>query len=376
MAMDEDKAGTAGAAAGTAEGRTQPWEGARSIEEAELLTPAAKPAKEEVVLDKDEEEGPGEEEKPGKKPAEIKSKEEAEGKGKPPEEEPKEEGEEAEEEEVEGEEEGEGEAEPPFDPKTYGLDPQAYGQCKSLPEALALAERRRRDQELRADRQAGELGATRKRLAEIEKKNADAEAAAAAGQRAGAPAEWTPEDKQRVIEEFENNPQNVVAWIQAPLVDAIQKLEKQVGELSGRLHSTEGAPYEVQAAQEWDAFLAAHPDAAELRASGTLERIGAEVNADVPDDRQRWDYATVYGLAKAETERPGDFGRLVELVRMGHSLEEASEILRNARRAKEFEKTKRLTAAQEVKRKRGLAAGGGGPAPGTEPITAIGIQNL
>jgi len=246
-----------------------------------------------------------------------------------------------------------------------------------LGEALALAERRRRDQELRADRQAGELGTTRKRLQEIEQEHLAAEQAAqAAGQGAGAPAEWTPEDKQRVIEEFENNPQNVVAWIQAPLMTAIQKLEKQVGEMSQRLHSTEGAPYEVQAGQEWDAFLAAHPDAAELRTSGTLERIGTVLNADVPDDRQRWDYATVYGLAKAETERPGEFGRLVELVRMGHSLEEASDILENARRAKELAKTKRLSAAEQVKRKRGLAGGGGGPAPGPEPVTAIGIQNL
>jgi len=84
----------------------------------------------------------------------------------------------------------------------------------------------------------------------------------------------------------------------------------------------------------------------------------------------------VYGLAKAETERPGEFGRLTELVRMGHSLEEASDILKNARRAKELEKTRRQNAAEKVKRKRGLAAGGGGPAPEPEPVDAIGIQNL
>ena len=369
---------TAGAGAGTAEGQPQPWDGARSIEEVELLTPAAAPAAEEGVLDEEDDEALDEgtkapaAAKPGEKPAAAKPEDEE----KPPEgqaeaEEPEEESEE------EPEEKPGAEAEPAFDPKAHGLDPQAYAGCKTLGEALALAERRRRDQELRADRQAGELGTTRKRLQEIEQEHLAAEQAAqAAGQGAGAPAEWTPEDKQRVIEEFENNPQNVVAWIQAPLMTAIQKLEKQVGEMSQRLHSTEGAPYEVQAGQEWESFLAAHPDAAELRTSGTLERIGTVLNADVPDDRQRWDYATVYGLAKAETERPGEFGRLVELVRMGHSLEEASDILENARRAKELAKTKRLSAAEQVRRKRGLAGGGGGPAPGPEPVTAIGIQNL
>ena len=390
----EGTAGGAGAAAGTAEGQPQPWEGARSIEEAELLTPAAAPAAEEGVLDGEEEEDLDEAAKvpaaakPGEKPAEGKPKGEGEGEEKPPE------GEEAEDEEEEeaGEEEDKAgeveEEEPAFDPKAHGLDPQAYAGCKTLGEALALAERRRRDQELRADRQAGELGATRKRLTEIEKEATDAAAARAAAEAGGAagplaPAEWTEDQKRQVIEAWETNPQEVVAWIQAPFVKAIDgfketvsSLERKIAELTGRVHSTEGAPYEVQAQQEWDAFVVKNPDAAELFRSGTLERIGKMVNADVPDDRQRWDYATVFGLAKAETERPGEFGRLVELVRMGHSLEEASEILANARRATELAKTKRENAAQEVKRKRGLAGGGGGPAPGTEPVTAIGIQNL
>ena len=381
--------------AAATEGQPQPWEGARSIEEAELLTPGpAAPAAEEGVLEGDEDLDEGGETKPaaakpGEKPVAAKPKGEGEGEGEAPEEEPEEEPDEEPEEEPE-EEGGEpaGEAEPAFDPKAHGLDPQAYAGCKTLGEALALAERRRRDQELRADRQAGELGATRKRLTEIEKEATDAAAARAAAEAGGAagplaPAEWTEDQKRQVIEAWETNPQEVVAWIQAPFVKAIDgfketvsSLERKIAELTGRVHSTEGAPYEVQAQQEWDAFVVKNPDAAELFRSGTLERIGKMVNADVPDDRQRWDYATVFGLAKAETERPGEFGRLVELVRMGHSLEEASEILANARRATELAKTKRENAAQEVKRKRGLAGGGGGPAPGTEPVTAIGIQNL
>jgi len=379
-----------GAAAGTpgaGADQPEPWAGARSIEEADVLTPAVKkPAEESAAIEGDEEDleetGGAPSAKPGDKPVAEKPAEK---------EEPPEEGDEDLDEDEEsdaGEGEGEGEGAPAFDPKAFGLD-ESYSKCKTLGEALLLAERRRRDQELRADRQAGELGTARKRLADEEKAKTDAAAVKAAAEAAkpagagAAPAEWTTEQRQQVIEAWETNPESVVAWIQQPFAAAIEGfktqvagLESKIAELTGRVHSGEGAPYEVQAGQEWDAFAAAHPDAAELRTGGTLQRIGETLNRDVPEERQRWDYDTVYGLAKAETGNPGQFQRLVGLVRMGHSLAEASEILANAGKAGELKDAKRRDAAEQARRKKGLAGGARGPTSGQEPVTAIGIQNL
>ena len=84
--------------------------------------------------------------------------------------------------------------------------------------------------------------------------------------------------------------------------------------------------FEGQARREWDAFVAAHPDAEELRMNGTLRWIGETLNRGLPEEQQRWGVEMIYGLAQVEADKSGRFERIISLVRIGHSLKEAAEI--------------------------------------------------
>jgi hypothetical protein len=261
---------------------------------------------------------------------------------------------------------------PAFDPKAEGL-PEPYWNCKSAGEVARLAEKRRADAEGLAKAHDDELGSLRKKVQEAEK--------APEKPPETAPAEWTEQQRAELHRAFDESPETVLAWhaqqVQAPLLEKIAILETRLAAVEGKAENVvketraEREARELSdAGREWSAFLAEHPDAAEMRGeNGALMAAFRAVNEGRPAGEVNDNYADMYGVAKLAGTDKDLHALVVKHMRRGYRFAEAQDIAEALRAKDKHAKAEQARKVEEAKRKGRVASvGTGGGSPGSGPV--------
>jgi PAS domain-containing protein len=272
---------------------------------------------------------------------------------------------------------------PAFDPKAAGM-PEAYWNCKSAEEVVALAEKRRADAESLAHAHDTELGELRKKAQEAPKP------AETAPEAAPKPAEWTAEQRSEFQRQLDEQPEAALGWlaeqIQAPLVAKIAELGKKLAEIEGKAEAVvketkaDREAREVkEATQEFSEFAKANPDAVAMRDSGAMGKAFKAVN----EGRQEVNdvYADIYGIAKlADSKVESDkaiYPEVLKQMRRGARFDEARDIAEALRLKEQNAKSETVRKVEEAKRRGRVAGvGQGAGSPGSRVVNETSVDAL